>query len=67
MKDLLKTEIPNLGILTSGPIPPNPSELLNSNAMETVMEELRNRFDYVVFDTPPVLAGYRPTNYGKQM
>ena len=53
---ILQTGIPNLEILTSGPIPPNPSELLNSNAMENVLEEMRTRFDYVVFDTSPVLA-----------
>ena len=53
---ITKTKIPNLDILTSGPIPPNPSELLDSKAMETMIEELKNRFDYIVFDTPPVLA-----------
>lgn len=51
-----KTHIANLEILTSGTIPPNPSDLLNSNAMEIVMEELNDLFDYVVYDTPPVLA-----------
>ncbi len=45
-----------MDILTSGPIPPNPSELLDSKAMETMIDELKNRFDYIVFDTPPVLA-----------
>jgi capsular exopolysaccharide synthesis family protein len=53
---ITKTKIPHLDILTSGPIPPNPSELLDSKAMETMIEELKNRFDYIVFDTPPVLA-----------
>ena len=51
-----KTKVPNLDILTSGPIPPNPSELLDSKAMETMTEELKSMFDYIVFDTPPVLA-----------
>lgn len=51
-----KTYIPNLNILTSGPIPPNPSELLDSKAMETILEELKEMFEYVLFDTPPVLA-----------
>ncbi|MBU5210427.1 CpsD/CapB family tyrosine-protein kinase [Heyndrickxia oleronia] len=51
-----KTHIPNLEVLPSGPIPPNPSELLNSEAMEKVMKELKHRFDYIIFDTPPVLA-----------
>lgn len=51
-----RTYVPNLSILTSGPTPPNPSELLDSNAMKKVMEELKERFDYIIFDTPPVLA-----------
>lgn len=50
------TYIPNLKILTSGPIPPNPSELLSSKAMESAMEILEGTFDYVIYDTPPVLA-----------
>jgi capsular exopolysaccharide synthesis family protein len=53
---LIKTFIPNLEILTSGPIPPNPSELLNSRAMEKLMHDLSTKFDYVVFDTPPVIS-----------
>jgi capsular exopolysaccharide synthesis family protein len=53
---ITKTDIPNLEILTSGPIPPNPSELLISKTMEKIIEELRDMFEYVIFDTPPVLA-----------
>lgn len=51
-----ETYVPHLHVLTSGPIPPNPSELLNSKAMETLIQELQDQFEYVVFDTPPVLA-----------
>ncbi|MCM3765945.1 CpsD/CapB family tyrosine-protein kinase [Neobacillus niacini] len=51
-----KTFIPNLHILTSGPRPPNPSEMLDSKAMETLMVELKSLFDFVVFDAPPVMA-----------
>lgn len=50
-----KSNIPNLDVLTSGPIPPNPSELLDSNAMEMMMEQLKGMFEYIVFDTPPIL------------
>lgn len=46
--------IPGLDILTSGPIPPNPSELLGSERMESLAKELRKSYDVVVFDTPPV-------------
>lgn len=51
-----KTQISCLEILTSGPIPPNPSELLDSKAMEKVIEDLKAQYEYVIFDTPPILA-----------
>lgn len=51
-----QTEVEHLYLLTSGPIPPNPSELLNSNAMEMMIEEAKSKYDYVLFDSPPVLA-----------
>lgn len=41
-------------IITSGPIPPNPSELLSSPRLEKLVQELRERFDYIVIDAPPV-------------
>ncbi|MDN3019268.1 CpsD/CapB family tyrosine-protein kinase [Paenibacillus sp. BSR1-1] len=53
---IIKTSVPNLDVLTCGPIPPNPSELLDSKAMELVMEEVKGSYDYVVFDTPPLLV-----------
>ena len=53
---LQKTRFPGLTVLTSGTIPPNPSELLGSMAAQKVLNELRNRFDYVVIDTSPLLA-----------
>lgn len=49
-------EVENLDILTSGPIPPNPAELLSSNQMTELLEELYSIYDMVIFDTPPVLA-----------
>lgn len=55
-KAISNTHVPNLDILTSGPIPHNPSELLDSKSMERLMEELKGMYEYVVFDTPPVLA-----------
>jgi receptor protein-tyrosine kinase len=48
--------VPNLWLLTSGPTPPNPSELLGSGRMRELMAKLRNFFTYVVVDTPPVNA-----------
>lgn len=50
------TEVPNLSIILSGPTPPNPSELLASDRMKHLIEEVRSRFAYVIFDSPPVLA-----------
>ena len=50
------TEVPNLYVLTSGPIPPNPSELLASKQMGEVIAEMKEQFDMVIFDTPPILA-----------
>lgn len=51
-----KTVIENLSILTSGPNPPNPSELLGSARMNQVMEEAKNLYDIVIFDMPPIIA-----------
>ena len=49
------TKIPNLYVLTSGPVAPNPSELLGSQNMVDILEELKQHFDYVLVDTPPVM------------
>jgi capsular exopolysaccharide synthesis family protein len=50
------TEVPSLSVILSGPTPPNPSELLASDRMKHLIEELRGKFAYVIFDSPPVLA-----------
>jgi len=52
---LQETGIENLRLLTSGPLPPNPSELLGSQRMRTLIERLEVEADVVVFDTPPAL------------
>ena len=49
-------EISNLHVLPSGPIPPNPSELLGSKTMEEIISELSQSYDWLLFDTPPLLA-----------
>ncbi len=46
--------MPNLFVIPSGILPPNPSELLGSSAMGKVLSELEKEYDYIVFDTPPV-------------
>jgi len=48
--------VPNLWLLTSGPTPPNPSELLGSGRMKELMTRLKSSFTYVILDTPPVNA-----------
>ena len=48
------THIPFLDVITSGPIPPNPSELILSDAMKEMMQELKKKYDYIILDTPPV-------------
>ena len=50
------TEVPNLYTILAGPIPPNPSELLGSDRMKQLIQEIRSRYAYVIFDSPPVLA-----------
>jgi capsular exopolysaccharide synthesis family protein len=51
-----KTDIPNLSYIPSGPIPPNPSELIGSNLFKSMMQSLGERFDHLVLDSPPVLG-----------
>ncbi|MCU0509088.1 MAG: polysaccharide biosynthesis tyrosine autokinase [Anaerolineae bacterium] len=53
---LQPTEIDHLSVLTSGPIPPNPSELLGSHRMTNLVAALSQHADLVIFDSPPVLA-----------
>jgi len=48
--------VENLGILLSGPVPPNPSDLLGSRRMGDLIEALRRQTDVVIFDSPPVMA-----------
>jgi capsular exopolysaccharide synthesis family protein len=56
MEDLMKTQgISNLHIITSGAIPPNPAELLNSGNMMEFIKEVSEVYDIVLFDAPPVL------------
>jgi polysaccharide biosynthesis transport protein len=55
-KALKPTEYENLTVITSGPIPPSPTELLSSGRMEQVLEELCGLFDVVILDSPPVLG-----------
>lgn len=56
-KDVVqKTFVENLEVLTAGPTPPNPAELLNSKRMTSLIEWMRNNYDIVVLDVPPIMA-----------
>ncbi|HMD32387.1 MAG TPA: polysaccharide biosynthesis tyrosine autokinase, partial [Candidatus Acidoferrales bacterium] len=49
-------QVPNLFVITSGPTPPNPAELLSSEPLETLFAELRRHFDFIVLDSPPAIS-----------
>lgn len=55
---LLKTyqNLPNLKVITSGPLPPNPAELLSSNEMKNLLQFLRGNFKHVIIDSPPAIS-----------
>ena len=55
LKEVIQnTKYKNLDIISSGPIPPNPSELIDSKIMDTLLESLRKDYDIIIFDTPPI-------------
>ena len=57
LADSLKRDVygnGNLDVLTSGPIPPNPAELLGSDNMKLFIEKVRDAYDYIIIDTPPI-------------
>lgn len=51
-----ETELPNLNYITSGTIPPNPAEMLESNAMKDFLKMIKEKYDIVLLDSPPVIA-----------
>lgn len=51
-----RTDVDNLHVLSSGPVPPNPSELLGSKRMVEVLNTMKQFYDIIIFDTPPALA-----------
>ncbi|MBT2600534.1 MULTISPECIES: CpsD/CapB family tyrosine-protein kinase [unclassified Oceanobacillus] len=57
MQDAVESsDVENLDLISCGPIPPNPSELLGSKRMQFFIEEAKQHYDVVIFDMPPVLA-----------
>ena len=53
---IYKTSVKNLYVMPSGPIPPNPSELIGSKRMAELIKKLSDQLDLVIFDAPPVLS-----------
>jgi len=49
-----KTKYKNLDVITSGPVPPNPSELIQSELMQRILEKLKEVYEVIILDTPPV-------------
>lgn len=57
LKEVIQADVfPNLDVVTSGPVPPNPAELLGSKKMKALLQEAAEVYDYVFLDMPPVLA-----------
>jgi capsular exopolysaccharide synthesis family protein len=59
-KAVQQTSIENIWLVPSGPVPPNPAELLNSKKMQVMMDELKKGFDVILIDTPPLQAVIDP-------
>ena len=53
---LQATEVENLQVITAGELPPNPADLLSGKRMDAIIKALRERADYALFDSPPILA-----------
>jgi capsular exopolysaccharide synthesis family protein len=53
---LVESVVENLWLLPSGPLPPNPAEILGSRRMEEIIDALKSHADVVLFDAPPVIA-----------
>jgi Mrp family chromosome partitioning ATPase len=59
--------IDNLHFITSGPLPPNPTELLGSRAFYTFLKEVRYNYDLLLFDSPSILSGTDAHIIGSKM
>jgi polysaccharide biosynthesis transport protein len=52
----LSLDLPRLKVITSGPIPPNPAELLSSNEMKNLLQFLRGKYKHIIIDSPPAIS-----------
>jgi len=53
---IIQTDIPNLQVISSGPLPPNPSEIIGSQRMAGVINQLRGQYERIIIDSPPITA-----------
>ena len=56
LEDCIKLYNDNLSILPSGTVPPNPTEMLDSNSMSNLLKVLKDKYDLIIIDTAPILA-----------
>ncbi len=56
LEEVKMTITKNLDVVTSGNLPPNPSEMIGCKSMEELIDNLKDYYDYIILDTPPVLA-----------
>jgi capsular exopolysaccharide synthesis family protein len=57
LEDLIvKLPVPNLSVITCGPIPPNPAELISSDRMKELLRALGRQFDHILIDSPPLIS-----------
>ena len=54
-EEIMRTEIENLHFLASGPVPPNPAELLESDLMGKMLDTLSDKYDHIIVDNPPIV------------
>ncbi len=62
-----ETHVPNLSLISCGPLVPNPSELLGSHRMKRFLDEVRRKYDFVIFDSPPLNAATDAVVIGTQV
>lgn len=55
-KAIRSTRVENLDLLTAGPVPPNPSELIASKHFKKIFEDLQKQYDFILIDTPPIIS-----------
>jgi protein-tyrosine kinase len=63
-ESLVKTDVKNLTVLTSGQIPVNPAELIGSRKMKDLLDELKTKFNYIIMDAPPIIPYADPRILG---